>query len=538
MEDDGKQLLRIKYIPFGGLTPKIDENCEYLALTNNRKQAWNIVKKKIDEYNNYRKNNQWTIEQYLNIGGGRREILEKWINLADGNIDAVTEEFFNDHYELSTNEILSGQMASIFKLYQIHLADNKFKTFLNKSDGQKNKVLSDEEFEKLYGPKPWVIINNMLSNAGLTYQVNYPEGHDKEKDFSLHLTDVNTGVEIHADDLSTGEKVLMSLALSIYNTKEVTARPDILLIDEPDAALHPEFSKVLIEAVKDSIVGEAGVKVVISTHSPVTVALAPEESIFLMDKSQGRPLKVSKQQAVNLLIRDLDNLRLSYEKRRQVFVESKNDVQYYNRIIQLISTDLPTVPQFLPPKGGDGPNCVEVRDIVNALRRYGNDLVYGIIDYDNKNHSSQHVFVLGEGCRYTIENYVFDPIYVAFLLIHEGILSTKDMGIEDYVFVKLQELSDDDIQKMIDYVIDELELSNGESIDYTVQSGKVFKATQDYFMFNGHNLEAKIKDKWKALNGIAHSGDNALKNHMLEKVCKQYPEFLSQDFVDLFMKIT
>ena len=330
----------------------------------------------------------------------------------------------------------------------------------------------------------------------------------------------------------------MSLALSIYNTKEVTARPDILLIDEPDAALHPEFSKVLIEAVKDSIVGEAGVKVVISTHSPVTVALAPEESIFLMDKSQGRPLKVSKQQAVNLLIRDLDNLRLSYEKRRQVFVESKNDVQYYNRIIQLISTDLPTVPQFLPPKGGDGPNCVEVRDIVNALRRYGNDLVYGIIDYDNKNHSSQHVFVLGEGCRYTIENYVFDPIYVAFLLIHEGILSTKDMGIEDYVFVKLQELSDDDIQKMIDYVIDELELSNGESIDYTVQSGKVFKATQDYFMFNGHNLEAKIKDKWKALNGITHSGDNALKNHMLEKVCKQYPEFLSQDFVDLFMKIT
>ena len=133
---------------------------------------------------------------------------------------------------------------------------------------------------------------------------------------------------------------------------------------------------------------------------------------------------------------------------------------------------------------------------------------------------------------------MFDPIYVAFLLIHEGILSTKDMGIEDYVFVKLQELSDDDIQKMIDYVIDELELSNGESIDYTVQSGKVFKATQDYFMFNGHNLEAKIKDKWKALNGIAHSGDNALKNHMLEKVCKQYPEFLSQDFVDLFMKIT
>lgn len=537
-DNEGKPLQRIKYIPFGGLTPNIIENCEYLALTSNRKQAWTTVKKKIDEYQQYRRNSGWDLERYFGAIGGSRAILGKWVNLAGGDIDAVTEELFNEHYEISSNEILTGHMASIFKLYHIRLFENDVKDYLNEKRGQLNHVLSDEEFEAVYGPKPWELINRMLLRAGLTYQVNHPEESEKDLDFKLHLTDIHSGVEIQVNDLSTGEKVLMSLALSIYNTKEVTARPDMLLLDEPDAALHPEYSKVLMDAVLESIVNDAGVKVVISTHSPMTVAIAPEDSIFLMDKSQGKPVKVTKQFAVNLLIRDLENIRLSYEKRRQVFVESKYDVQYYNRIVQLISTDLPTVPQFLPPKSSDGSNCDEVGGIVNELRRMGNDLVYGIKDFDGKNHPSEHVMVLGEGKRYAIDNYIFDPIYVAFLLIHEGILSTKDMGLEEYTFIKLQTLDDAKIQIMIDYIITELGLSTGGTVDYAVLSGKVFKATQAYFMYNGHDLESMIKDKWKQLNGLARGGDNMLKNYMLDRVCREYPEFLSQDFVDLFMKIT
>ena len=44
--------------------------------------------------------------------------------------------------------------------------------------------------------------------------------------------------------------------------------------------------------------------------------------------------------------------------------------------------------------------------IVNALRGYGNDLVYGIKDFDGTNHSSDYVLVLGENNRYAIDNYV------------------------------------------------------------------------------------------------------------------------------------
>lgn len=535
--EDGLVLSRVKYIPFNGLNPHIDENCDYLGLTNNKKNSWNAISQLIARYENFKERNDWTLKTFLNFEPNSKKVLGRWLDLAGGDIEGITEELFSEHYEITSDEIFSSQFASIFKLYHIRLVENKFNRFLNETEGEKNKVYSDEEFERIYGPKPWELINRMLAEAGLTYQVNHPEGNNKELNFHLHLTDINSGIEIHVNDLSTGEKVLMSLALSIYNTKEETARPDVLLLDEPDAALHPEFSRVLINAIEKSIVKEAGVKVIVSTHSPMTVALSPEDSLFLMDKASSSPVKITKQMAVNLLTRDLDCVRLSLENRRQVFVESQYDVQYYSRIVALINHPLPAVPQFLPPRSGSGSNCDELSSIVNELRRFGNDLVYGIKDFDNKNHGSDFVLVLGEGNRYAIDNYVLDPIYVAFLLVLKHILKTEELGLPPLSYVQLQLLDDAGVQRMIDYVIGELGLSSDNKVEYTVQSGKVFKATQEYFLMNGHKLETKIKDTWKPLNKEASGGDNALKNYMLDTVWVHYPAFISVDFIDLFTRI-
>lgn len=536
-DEMGKELSHIKYIPFNGLNPHVDENCEYMGLTNNRKQEWNKIKNYISDYHLYKDRHQWTLERYMNTWEDKKKVLGKWVKLAGGNIDNITEELFSENYEIASEEMFTSKFASIFKLYHIRMIENKFNKFLNDTEGQNNKVLTDEEFERLHGPKPWELINKMLSRAGLTYQVNYPEGGNKELDFKLHLKDINTGIEIQVNDLSTGEKVLMSLALSIYNTKEETARPDVLLLDEPDAALHPEFSKVLVDAILESIVREAKVKVIISTHSPMTVAISPDDSMYLMDKGLSMPVKISKQQAIGVLTKDLDNVRLSFENRRQVFVESQYDVQYYNRIIRLLNVEFNIVPQFLPPRSGNGTNCDEVSAIVNALRSLGNDLVYGIKDFDCKNHSSEHVLVLGENSRYAIDNYVFDPIYVAILLVREGLLKTEEIGLQKLNYVQLNQLDDAGVQMMADYVISKLELSSSNKVRYRVQSGKEFMATQEYFMIKGHDLESKIKDTWKPLNKIAHGGDNVLKNYVLDKVWSDYSGYVSMDFIDLFSRI-
>ncbi len=199
---------------------------------------------------------------------------------------------------------------------------------------------------------------------------------------------------------------------------------------------------------------------------------------------------------------------------------------------------MPTLPQFLPPRSGDGTNCDEVSEIVNALRGFGNDLVYGIKDFDNKNHSSQFVLVLGENRRYAIDNYIFDPIYVAFLLIRDNVIKTENIGLPSFTYVELSKMNDDQIQSLANYVIDSLGLLSANEIEYQTIGGKCYKITQEYCTIQGHELESKILNKWPQLNSIARGGgDNKLKNHVLDTVCKDYPDFISTDFVELFNKI-
>ena len=51
--------------------------------------------------------------------------------------------------------------------------------------------------------------------------------------------------------------------------------------------------------------------------------------------------------------------------------------------------------------------------------------MYGIIDWDKKNNADNKVFVLGWQQRYSIENYVFDPIILANFILREKILKNE-----------------------------------------------------------------------------------------------------------------
>lgn len=536
---DGTPTIKVKYIPFNGLNPQITDLGSFEELIHKRKEVWGRIsgilqdcKQEID------KGRAHSFDDYLNrYPRAYNSDIKVWYERAGGNPENITESLINRHYQFTEGELFSSQFASIFKLYHINLEDNLFAEYRHARYGDNLPFLSEEDFVREYGPKPWELINDMLRNAHLSYEVNNPIGLRREEDFNLHLTDVNTSVEIKVADLSTGEKVLMSLALAIYNTQEQTARPDVLLLDEPDAALHPEFSKVLLDAIQTSIVGKAKVKVIISTHSPSTVALAPEESIFMMNKSASLPEKITKERAIGILTQDLTNLHISADNRRQVFVESKYDVGYYSRIFKMLNTDFGVTPMFLEPHSHDGTNCTDVINIVNDLRDKGNDLVYGIIDYDNKNTDDGYNYVLGTNHRYAIDNYVFDPIYVAFLLINEKLLSTAALGIGDYKFVSIGSASHDEIQVLIRFIQDELELNTGADVFYQTVGGEVFSVNSDYFTIQGHELEDRIKNKWPQLKAIAKNQDNYLKNHILDRIVDSYPHYLSSDFIDLFRKI-
>ena len=91
-------------------------------------------------------------------------------------------------------------------------------------------------------------------------------------------------------------------------------------------------------------------------------------------------------------------------------------------------------------------------------------------------------------------------------------LKTEDFGLKALNYVQLNQLDDDGIQSMIDYVIQKLGFLSGNKVSYKVQSGKEFTAIKEYFMFCSHDLESKIKNTWKELNKVARGGDNLYKN--------------------------
>ncbi len=537
--DEQSVLSTVKYIKFNDLNPQFKEDISEDDVKNSWRNTWNQLNQYLQNYR--RKSGNWnnSFESYLRqFDSKTRKFVQYWYDLAGSDVEKLTENLFYENYEISREDLFTSQIGTIFKLYQTRLDENKMNEVSNTEEGTSLPVFTNEQFEQKYGRKPWVVINEMMRTAHLPYEVEAPTRFRPSINYHLQLIDRQRNIRIRVNDLSTGEKVLMSLALSIYSTEEKTARPDVLLIDEPDAPLHPEYSNYLIQAIKDSIVDKSGVRVIITTHSPTTVAMAPEESIFQMDRDISMPVKVTKQQAINLLTKDLDNMRVSIEERRQIFVESKYDVGFYNRLYKCLSSNnlFTTVPFFLAAKSGDGSNCQDVKNIVNALRQHGNDLVYGVVDFDGHNHGNQYVCVAGGGKRYAIDNYIFDPIYVAFLLIREHIVKSEDMSLgRSVTFTQLHTATHNELQTMIDYVASSLGFDMTNKTSFDVLKPDAFEVASEWFTIQGHDLEEKIIQKWPRLNGIKHGhGDDYLKNYVLDNVIIEFPRFIAQEVKDLF----
>lgn len=553
---EGKILKNVKYIPFNGLNPNVVSEADYKQIQQKKEQLWNKIRQHIS---NIKKGYSNRINFYLSLSPETKREFIYFYELADENLDKLTREFVYDNYYGCTGDKMTEKLAELFKSYHINWSNNKYLIFLNKEEGEHNPVLTDEEFIAKYGPKPWEFVNTLLEETHLPYSVNGPMG-DRDDPFNLVLKD-RKGLEISPNDLSTGERVLLSLAVSIYGTEETKDKLDLLLIDEPDAGLHPEYSKFLIEVILEHIVKKAGVKVVITTHNPTTVALAPEESIFKMEKGKSVPKKVSKKNAIGTLLYDFDNIRLSIENKRAVFVESMNDVQYYGKIHQILSNtmDFTTSPVFMVPRHNDDPNCGDVRILCNQLANAGVISVYGIVDSDKKNMGNDYLLVLGEGNRYAIDNYILDPIFVGLLLIDKGIIKPQDINPTYNNFVDMSKMTHDEAQQLIDTVCEQLGFNKDNVAEYKTICEETFVVDESYFSKKGHYLEDKLTQKWEKVKEIKATVANkkkreaenlneeelkkepsiegALKLYVLDKIIYNYPKYISMDFVELFKKI-
>ena len=164
----------------------------------------------------------------------------------------------------------------------------------NKFDESKvfqKEVIAEYIRIELHQEPPWEEINKLLKEHGFPYHLNwgYPIESLKKEVF---FTQKEGGSKLLLSDLSSGEKSALDLIARLFYFQGLSAqgekktdnikRINIMLLDEPDRHLDPQFCKLFYKIVYNHFVKKHKIQMIMSTHKMDTVALAPKDSVFVM----------------------------------------------------------------------------------------------------------------------------------------------------------------------------------------------------------------------------------------------------------------
>jgi predicted ATPase len=282
------------------------------------------------------------------------------------------------------------------------------------------------------GVFPWVAVNEVLIQAGLQYEMVAPVAPKASwtqafhPTYRLELRHLRTGVCISPSALSSGERVVFLTAIWSYffSQSALQSKAALLLLDEPDAHLHPALTSLFLRVIRRELVERRGIRVIATTHSPSTVALAEEGELFVMghDEPRIRP-ELDKWKAVAHLTAGLVTVGTHT---KAVFVEDRSDADFFRTVqaIMLRGTggyggfDAARSLNFIPASTGRQGGGKQM--VIQWVRAIETTQVAGIIDRDEDPEPDDRVHA---GSRRNLESYLLDPLFIYALLLDENTAS-------------------------------------------------------------------------------------------------------------------
>ncbi len=256
----------------------------------------------------------------------------------------------------------------------------------------------------------------------------------------------------------------MSFAFAVYfasDQRQIISRPKLLLLDEVDAPLHPSMCRNLLATIQEVLVKQHNLCVIMTTHSPSTVAMASEEAVHVMRPGEPGIHKVSRDAALRDLTAGVPTLSLKNDGRRQVFVESPKDVSIYEAAYSVtkdvVASELS--PNFIATGATSltgfhtNTGCDAVRRIVGDLRSAGAEHTIGLLDWDGKNRPSSGIIILAEGKRNGLESVFFDPLLLLSAVArHVGLAAIAYPWPTGATYLIIRELTFQQLQDAIDAI--------------------------------------------------------------------------------------
>jgi hypothetical protein len=180
-----------------------------------------------------------------------------------------------------------------------------------------------------------------------------------------------------------------------------------------------------------------------------------------------------------------------------------------------------------------------VINITEALRTAGNNFVFGLIDWDGANENKSGIKVLGDKNRYSIENYILDPIFVSALLLREKIIKREELMLtNEESFTDFKNFSSAQLQHISDYFVNKIKPLvnpiNDRIVSVSLMNGLQIDIPEWYLHHQGHSLEDKILKTFPQLGTLKRDKEEALKIEIIDKVIDDLPGLLSVDLLDAF----
>lgn len=252
------------------------------------------------------------------------------------------------HYE---GETLSNSISEVFAAYKVDQFNWTHKRIENEGNSFAELIT---EFRN-NNPPPWEKLREILSEmreaAGddglFDFAFSDPDDYRlsvsnlDQFSFTAEMTNRTTGVQYRLDSLSSGEKVLMTLCLVSFNQYLGRRRPKLLLLDELDSLLHPSMVAALIKTLKTLFVTQ-GTKVLMTSHSPMTVAALDNADIFRVVRTGGhvRVSRTKKSEAIDELSEGLAAVDLglriaAYDEAKVTILTEGNNTKHLKRWVEL-----------------------------------------------------------------------------------------------------------------------------------------------------------------------------------------------------------
>ena len=159
-----------------------------------------------------------------------------------------------------------------------------------------------------------------------------------------------TGVdldEVKADarrifkNLSSGHKIVL---LTITRLVETVEEKTLVLLDEPEAHLHPPLLSAFVRALSDLLINRNGVAL-IATHSPVVLQEVPASCVWMIRRTGTRALADRPEiqtfgENVGLLTREVFGLEVTQSGFHKMLRDATAELPNYEHVVRRFSGEL------------------------------------------------------------------------------------------------------------------------------------------------------------------------------------------------------